>query len=74
MAPMRMLRRKELERKTGLSATSIYMLEKAGSFPQHTMLTPRCAVWLESEIDAWLAERLASRTIGQIKPVRAVAA
>lgn len=70
-APLRMLRRRELEKKTGLSATSIYMLEKQGRFPQHTMLTPRCAVWVESEVDSWLAERIAERSVGQLKPTRA---
>ncbi|QDF96779.1 hypothetical protein CJ010_09680 [Azoarcus sp. DD4] len=53
----RSIRRAELLAKTGLSKTTIYNLEKAGSFPQHFMLTPRCAVWDEGEIDAWLESR-----------------
>ena len=35
-------------------------LEKRGEFPQHFMLTPRCAVWFEAEVDAWLDERMAA--------------
>ncbi|HTO18815.1 MAG TPA: AlpA family phage regulatory protein [Pseudomonas sp.] len=50
----RAIRRPEILAKTGLSATTIYNLEKRGEFPQHFMLTPRCAVWFEAEVDAWL--------------------
>lgn len=50
----RAIRRPEILAKTGLSATTIYNLEKRGEFPQHLMLTPRCAVWFEAEVDAWL--------------------
>ena len=53
----RTIRRPELLAKTGLSKTSIYNLEREGNFPRHFMLTPRCAVWIESEIDAWLDQR-----------------
>jgi prophage regulatory protein len=53
----RTIRRPELLAQTGLSKTSIYNLEREGKFPLHFMLTPRCAVWAESEVDAWLDER-----------------
>ncbi|PPE70925.1 AlpA family phage regulatory protein [Caldimonas thermodepolymerans] len=53
----RTLRRDDVLRKTGLSRTSQYMLERAGDFPKHFLLTPRCAVWFEDEVDAWLDAR-----------------
>lgn len=53
----RTLRREQVLNKTGLSRTSQFNLEKAGDFPKHFMLTPRCAVWFEDEVDAWLEER-----------------
>ena len=53
----RTLRRPTVLAKTGLSRTTLYNLERAGAFPQHFMLTPRCAVWYENEIDAWLEGR-----------------
>ncbi|WP_267958206.1 helix-turn-helix transcriptional regulator [Pseudomonas flexibilis] len=34
-------------------------MEKRGEFPQHFMLTPRCAGWFEAEVDAWLDQRMA---------------
>lgn len=55
----RTIRRPEVLRKTGLSRTSIYMMERAGQFPKSFLLTPRCAVWVEAEVEAWLASRRA---------------
>lgn len=59
-SPRRTLRRKQVLHKTSLSQTSVYCLEKEGSFPRHFLLTPRCAVWFEDEIDAWLESRRAA--------------
>lgn len=59
-APRRSLRRDQVLSKTGLSRTSQYLLEKNGDFPSRFMLTPRCAVWFEDEIDAWLEARRAA--------------
>jgi prophage regulatory protein len=53
----RTLRRPAMLAKTGLSRTTAYNLERAGDFPAHFMLTPRCAVWYEHQIDAWLEGR-----------------
>lgn len=55
----RTIRRPEVLQKTGLSNTTIHRLEHAGQFPKHFMLTPRCAVWDEAEVDAWLDARKA---------------
>lgn len=65
MEAKRYLRRPAVIEKTGLGATTIYKLEKSGDFPQHFLITPRCAVWDESEIEAWLASRR-----GQVKPAK----
>lgn len=53
----RVLRRQQVLSKTGLSRTSLFNLEKAKDFPQHFMLTPRCAAWFEDQIDGWLDAR-----------------
>ena len=55
--PRRTIRRDEVILKTGLARTTIYHLEKRGEFPRHFLITPRCAVWFENEIDAWLETR-----------------
>ncbi|MGA9665832.1 MAG: AlpA family phage regulatory protein [Gallionella sp.] len=54
---LRYIRRPEVLEKTNVSATTIYNMEKAGSFPKHIMLTPRCAAWPEAAVDAWLEGR-----------------
>lgn len=53
----RFLRRPEVCEKIGLSASSIYAMERAGNFPQHILLTPHCAVWDEAQVEAWMQER-----------------
>jgi prophage regulatory protein len=53
----RTLRRDAVLFKTGLTRTSQYKLERAGDFPRHFMLTPRCAVWYEHEVDDWISKR-----------------
>lgn len=55
----RTLRRAQVIQKTGISQATIFRLEKAGDFPLHFLLSPRCAVWFEDEIDAFLEERQA---------------
>jgi prophage regulatory protein len=40
-------------------ARTIFNLERAGKFPKHILLTPRVAVWDETEVDAWMSEQTA---------------
>ena len=68
MQPKRFLRRAELIKKVGLGATSIYNLEREGKFPKHILLTPRCAVWPEEAVDAWMAARIATPAVGASVP------
>ncbi|MBS7540437.1 AlpA family phage regulatory protein [Ancylobacter lacus] len=34
---------------------------REGRFPEPIALSDRCVAWIESEIDAWIAERIAGR-------------
>ena len=36
-------------------------LEKAGEFPKRVQLSPNRVAWVESEIDDWIAQRIAAR-------------
>lgn len=59
------LRRKQVEIRTGLSRSTIYARISEGTFPPPIDLGGRAVGWLESEIDAWLQSRIAaSRKIG----------
>lgn len=60
------LRRKQVETRTGLSRSTIYARIAEGSFPPPIDLGGRAVGWLEAEIDAWLQSRIAaSRKISQ---------
>ena len=62
----RLLSKKQVRDIIGLSYAQIARLEKAGKFPNRIRLTDhprgRCA-WLESEIMAWVAKRIALRSV-----------
>jgi prophage regulatory protein len=57
----RLLRRPEVELKTGLSRASLYVAISAGTFPEPISIGPNRVAWLEVEIDQWINERLAAR-------------
>ena len=50
----RLLRRREVEQRCGLSATSLYRLMKLKQFPRPIKVGPRAVRWPQSEIEAWL--------------------
>ncbi len=58
---LRLIRRKEVQSKTGLGASSIYAEMAKGHFPKPIVLSERRVAWVESEIDTWIAERIANR-------------
>ena len=62
MSQHRFLRRPAVLQKLGISRTHLYELERAGDFPAHFMLSPRCAVWEEAAVDRWMEERAARRS------------
>lgn len=64
---LRLLRLREVMAKTGLSRSAIYAAVKAGRFPAPLAIMPggRASAWVESEVDAFLRERIAqSRKAG----------
>ena len=55
------LRRKQVEKRTGLSRSTIYLRIQEGTFPRPVNLGARAVGWLENEIEAWLAMQVKSR-------------
>ena len=53
--PTVILRRKEVQARTGLSRSTIYLRVSQGSFPKSVPLGPRAVGWLESEV-IWVSE------------------
>jgi prophage regulatory protein len=58
----RILRREEVEAKTGFKRAHIYNLMKKGEFPQAMRIGVRAVGWDSVEIDQWIADRLNDRT------------
>jgi len=57
----RILRRAEVETKTGFKRAHIYALMRAGKFPQAMRLGVRAVGWDCAEIDQWIIDRLKER-------------
>ena len=57
----RFLRLRAVEDKTGLPPSSIYEEIAKGTFPKQVPLSQNRVAWVEEEIDAWQAERIARR-------------
>jgi prophage regulatory protein len=57
----RVLREPEVARLTGRSREQRWRDERAGLFPKRIRLGPNAVGWLESEVRAWLVERIAER-------------
>jgi prophage regulatory protein len=60
-AERRILRRAEVEQKTGFKRAHLYTLMREGRFPKALRLGIRAVGWDSIEIDAWIAERLKQR-------------
>jgi prophage regulatory protein len=70
--PVVILRRREVEARTGLGCSTIYDGIKAGIFPAPIQLGPKSVGWVESEINAWLSARVAERDNGSKAKIRRV--
>jgi len=61
---LNILRRKQVEARTGLSRSTIYIRIQEGTFPRPINIGVRAVGWLEHEIDQWLAACTESRDTG----------
>ena len=73
-APRKIIRRPEVEQRTGLGRAAIYELMSDGLFPRQVPLGPTKSVgWLEHEVEDWIEARIAERDLPpdqRPKPVR----
>jgi prophage regulatory protein len=58
---VRLIREKEILDRTGLSRTQRWRLEREGRFPARVQLSDRAFGWIESEVEAWIAQRIHER-------------
>lgn len=65
------LREKQVRQRTGLSRSTIYNRISEGRFPKQVPLGGRAVAWVDTEIDAWIADQIArSRNQGTIQGAR----
>ena len=62
---MRLLRIPQVMQQTGQKKTMLYELQKVGSFPMRIQITSNSVGWIEEEVNAWIAGRVAAS-----KPLR----
>lgn len=57
----RVLRRSDVEQRTGIKRAHIYNLMSQGKFPKSIRLGVRAVGWDAAEVDQWIADRLQDR-------------
>lgn len=62
--PITILRRKEVEARTGLARSSIYEYIRRGAFPAPISLGTQSVGWIEAEIDDWLRAQIQKSRAG----------
>jgi prophage regulatory protein len=60
---MRLLRCSEVEVRCGICRASIYDKMEKGNFPRSVEVTGRTVAWVEAEVGAWIASRIAERDV-----------
>ena len=55
---IKILRRPQVEARTGLSRSTIYAKISTNAFPKSVRLGVRAVGWIESEIDSWLVAQI----------------
>ncbi len=58
---LRFMRLTEVMQMTGLRKTMIYQLQADGDLPQRVQISAHCVGWIESEVQAWLNQRIGGR-------------
>ncbi|TXG83717.1 MAG: AlpA family phage regulatory protein [Sphingomonadales bacterium] len=57
---VRFLRLPEVIARVGLRRSAIYKRMSEGRFPRSRSLGPKCAVWVEAEINDWMRDIVSS--------------
>ena len=61
------IRLKKVESKTGLKKSMVYDLMSRGEFPKSIKIGERAVAWIESEVDAINAARMAEKSADEIR-------
>lgn len=55
---------KEVKQRTSLSVATIYRRMRDGTFPRCIAIGPNTSRWLESEIQAWMLDKIKNSRFG----------
>lgn len=58
---MKIIRLKEVILLTGLARSTVYKFINAQEFPKQVSLGGRSVGWIESEVEAWIVEKIEAR-------------
>lgn len=58
---IKLIKLPEVIKNTGFSKSHIYDQVKKGNFPKQVNLTAGSSAWVESEVDEWIADKIAER-------------
>ncbi|HGE5059142.1 helix-turn-helix transcriptional regulator [Aeromonas caviae] len=58
---IRLLRIRDVTARVCMSKPTIYLKIKAGDFPKPVTIGPKAVAWVESEVNAWLLQRMNER-------------
>lgn len=61
-----LIRLPEVQRRTGYGKAWIYKLINAGKFPQSVKIGTRSIAFIESEVDQWVASKIAESRSGGV--------
>ena len=56
----KLIRLPQVKQTTGLSKSTIYARIAEGNFPKQIPLGPRLVVWVESDIQKWISDQVAT--------------
>lgn len=56
--PHVLIRRRQVEARTGLKRSAIYENLASGNFPKPIKIGKRMVAWVADEVDAWIAARI----------------
>lgn len=60
MLPTTILRLPQVIQMTGMSRSLVYQCSKDGKFPKPIKLSERASGWILSEVEEWIASRMAA--------------
>lgn len=59
--PLRLIRLPEVIHKCGFGKSTLWKIVKEGNFPKPVYSVRRLTSWVESEVDAWIEEKMRTR-------------